>query len=69
MTVSAASREDEVIELPYDGNGYNCEAAEVGKCLREGKLESEVMPLDETLSIIKTMDKIRGEWGLNYPME
>ena len=69
MTVSAAGEEDESVELPYDGNGYNCEAAEVGKRLREGKLESEIMPLDETLSVMKTMDRIREEWGLKYPME
>ena len=57
------------IELPYDGNGYEFEAAEVGRCLREGKLESDVMPLDETLAIMKTMDCIREQWDMKYPME
>ena len=55
--------------LPFTGTGYNYEAAEVMRCLREGKLESDVMPLDESLSIMKTMDQVRTQWGLTYPME
>jgi hypothetical protein len=38
-------------------------------CLRANKLESGLMPLDETLSIMQTMDAIRAQWGLKYPME
>lgn len=56
-------------ELPLKGNGYNYEAAAVGQCLREGKLECETMPLYETLEIMDTMDRIRAQWGLKYPME
>ncbi len=38
-------------------------------CLRSGKTESDVMPLDEALAIMRTMDQIRAQWGLRYPME
>jgi dihydrodiol dehydrogenase / D-xylose 1-dehydrogenase (NADP) len=38
-------------------------------CLRASKLESDLMPLDETHSIMQTMDAIRAQWGLKYPME
>jgi predicted dehydrogenase len=61
--------EDEVIDAPLEGNGYNYQAVEVMNCLRAGKLESEIMPLDETLSIMKTMDQIRAPWDLKYPTE
>ncbi len=60
---------EQTVELPYDGNGYTCEAAEVMRCLQEGKTESDIMPLDETLAIMKTLDQIREQWGLRYPME
>jgi predicted dehydrogenase len=69
LTLSIEGREDEVIELHYEGNGYNFEAAEVMRCLREGKLESKVMPLDETLTIMQTLDAIRAQWDFKYPME
>ncbi len=57
------------IELPLHGNGYNYQAAEVARCLRAGLTESETMPLAETLAIMQTMDTIRAQWGLKYPME
>lgn len=55
------------IVQPFEGNGYNYEAAEVMRCLRSGEKESKIMPLDETLSIMETMDAIRRQWNLQYP--
>ena len=69
MKLSRDGVEDERMEFPLTGNGYQFEASEVMNCLRAGKLESSVMPLDETLSIMKTLDAIRSQWGLKYPME
>lgn len=60
---------DETITVPTEGNGYNYEAAEVMSYLRAGKLESDLMPLDESLAIMRLLDQIRGQWGLRYPME
>jgi predicted dehydrogenase len=48
-------------------NGYIFEAEEAMQCLREGRKESRIMPLDETLSIMKTLDTLRKQWGLEYP--
>ena len=68
LTVSANGKSEEV-SVPFDGQGMNYEAKEVGDCLRAGKTESAIMPLDETLSIMKTADTLRAQWGLKYPME
>ena len=62
-------RNQELVELPLQGNGYNYEADEVGRCLRAGDKESAVMPLDESLALMHLMDQIRSQWGLIYPME
>ena len=69
LTVSIQGQEDQTETLPFEGNGYNYEAAEVMACLRAGRLESDVIPLDETLAVMETLDQIRGQWGLRYPME
>ena len=69
ITITLPGRGDETISLPYFGNGYTHEAVEVMECLRSGKLESDVMPLVETLHIMQTLDAIRGEWGFKYPGE
>ena len=58
-----------MLDLPFKGNGYNYEAAEVMACLRQGKLESAAMPLDESLAIMQTLDQLRQQIGLHYPME
>ena len=42
---------------------------EVNRCLRDGKLESDLVPLKDTLNIMKLMDQMRNEWGLKYPQE
>jgi predicted dehydrogenase len=69
VTLSKPGKDDNVMQFPFVGNGYNYEAAEVAKCLRAGKLESDTMPLDESIEIMHTMDTIRAEWGLVYPGE
>jgi predicted dehydrogenase len=61
--------DEERVDLPLKGNGYNYEAAEVGRCLRANLKQSDVMPLDETLALMELMDSIRARWGLSYPME
>lgn len=59
----------EIMEPEFMGAGYNYEAMEVMNCLRKGEKESAVMPLDETLEIMETMDQIRLRIGLKYPFE
>lgn len=68
LTLKFKERE-KVLKFPFKGNGFSFEAEDVMRCLREGRLESEILPLDESLSIMKTMDEIRAQWGLKYPME
>jgi len=60
---------DKTFKFKRLGNGHGYQARDVMKCLREGRLESDIMPLDKTLAIVRTMDRIRSQWGLKYPME
>jgi len=70
LTYTPYGGEPQVFSYPQtEGNGYQYEAIEVGRCLREGLYESPVMPLDETISIMETMDALREQWGVRYPME
>lgn len=52
--------------VDYVGNGYYHEIIEVMKCISEGKIESEKMPLSFSLDLISTLDRIRDEIGLSY---
>ena len=54
VAMGAATR----FEPPHEGNGLHYEADEVARCLRAGLLESPLMPLDETIAIMETMDAV-----------
>jgi len=69
ITLTRGGQDDETIEVPMVGNGYNYEAREVARCVRAGKTESDVMPLDETLALLRIMDGLRAQWGVKYPFE
>ena len=57
-------KDPEPIEYPLDGFvRYEYEAMEVMDCIRAGKTESQIMPLNETLAIMKSIDSMRAQWG------
>jgi hypothetical protein len=55
--------------FPFPGNGYQFELMEVNRCLREERTESAIMPLQDSLDVMQTMDALRSQWGLVYPQE
>lgn len=69
FTVQISGQKSKTFSYPFDGEGFQFEAIEVGNCIRAGNTESAVYPLDETLAIMETMDRIRADWGLRYPSE
>jgi predicted dehydrogenase len=69
LTIWDADGASTVQSHPVDGSGYGGQLREVGAALREGRTESDIMPLDETLSIVRTMDAVRAQMGLRFPME
>jgi predicted dehydrogenase len=68
MTVTIGARQ-ETVHRPMVGNGYGHEAEEVMRCIRDGLPESPLMPLDESLAVMRTLDTLRDQWGLRYPSE
>lgn len=50
-----------------DGMGYQFEAMEVMKCLDEGRIESNIVPLSFSRDLINTLDRIREVAGIVYP--
>ncbi len=66
---NAAGKLVETFSLPFTSNGFVYEVEEVNRCLREGKLQSDIIPHETTLAIMKLLDGIRAEWGLVYPTE
>lgn len=59
----------EHFEKPHLVNGYEYEAAEVNRCIREGRSESPYHPLSKTVDAMEVMDSIRRQWGYAYPQD
>lgn len=49
------------------GHGMFWEADECARCLRDGKLESETLPWQESIVIMETMEESLKQGGIKYP--
>ncbi|MEO8889020.1 MAG: Gfo/Idh/MocA family oxidoreductase [Jatrophihabitantaceae bacterium] len=68
-TFRVTARDGTVLEsydVPDGGQGLRYEAAEVGRCLRAGLTESPLLPLEETLAVMRSLDEVRRQIGLDY---
>lgn len=69
FTISLNRGEEREFHFPRIGNGYAHEAMEVGRCLREGLLESPEMPLHETVELMGVLDALRAQLGVRYSVD
>ncbi|AXE39819.1 Gfo/Idh/MocA family protein [Acidipropionibacterium virtanenii] len=56
----------QVHEAPQSGRGYSHELIEVGQCLRDGRTESTIMPLDDTLEVSRVMQSVLEQVGVTH---
>lgn len=72
QSVSVYDANDKLIqyhEVPPQISGYEYEFREAVRCIREGKQESDSMPMDRTIQVMEIMDSLRKQWGVIYPQE
>jgi predicted dehydrogenase len=69
ITVEQYGTEPETHDFPFRGGGYAYEAEAFMDLIREGSRDSDIMPLQESLAIMRIMDDLRREWGFRYPGE
>ena len=54
---------------PFRRNGFEYQIEEASRCIRSGRLESEIMPVASTLANMSIMDQIRHRIGMRYSFE
>ena len=72
QSVSVYDLQDNLVErydVPAQISGYEYQFLEAERCIREGKLQSDSMPLSETVYVMDVMDDLRAQWGMVYPQE
>jgi predicted dehydrogenase len=57
------------IKSPFDINGFEYQIRETERCLSVNKIESDVMTHQNTLDVMRLMDKVRSDSGLKFPCE
>lgn len=64
-------KDESVTEYPrvYEGHGLREQAIEFARIVEAGLIESPLLNLDETLIIMRAMDEIRRQIGLEFPFE
>ncbi|HEY8936224.1 MAG TPA: Gfo/Idh/MocA family oxidoreductase [Cyclobacteriaceae bacterium] len=67
ITVKKTDGEEQRIDLPYEGNGFEYQVEEVMKCLQNNQKESFLMPLDFSLMMAEVSDEVRRQCGIKYP--
>lgn len=72
QSVSVFDTEDKLIkkiDIPEQISGYEYQIIESMEAIQNHKIESESMPLADTVYVMEIMDGIRKQWGLVYPQE
>lgn len=69
--LSVDGRDDKHASLPFGPGltGYVFQARAVTEDILAGRKENALMPLDESLAVMETMDDIRRQWNFKYPCE
>ncbi|SMC53144.1 Gfo/Idh/MocA family protein [Sporomusa malonica] len=57
------------VESPFEINGFEYQIRETEACLKSKKLESMLMTHQNSLAVMRLMDKARSDWGLTFPCE
>ena len=69
LTIERQGQVIDTIDTRPEGSEYRFEVEEVHRCLQEGLTESPKMPLDDTLTVMDVLDRIRTKVGLTFPGE
>ncbi|WP_037155817.1 Gfo/Idh/MocA family protein [Rhizobium freirei] len=59
----------ETFDGSVEGRGMQFQAEEAERLVRNGLIESEIMPPSQSVDIMATLDEVRAQIGLKYPSE
>jgi predicted dehydrogenase len=65
-TLTLDNQEEEIL-LPTKGKGFTYEIEECHQCINENRIESGLWSHQNSLELIKIVDQVRNQIGLEYP--
>ncbi len=68
LTLTIDNQEEEFL-LPTKGKGFTYEIEECHQCIKENRIESTLWSHQNSLDLIKIVDEVRNQIGLEYPSQ
>lgn len=56
-------------EIPKQISGYEYEVKAAIEAIKQGKIQCEAMPHEESIFMMEFMDEVRKQWGIKFPFE
>ena len=50
-----------------DGRGMQFQAIEAARLVADGRIDGDILPIDESIAIMQTLDEVRAQIGVRYP--
>ncbi|MXW02981.1 MAG: hypothetical protein F4000_16420 [Holophagales bacterium] len=69
LRLECETQEVATLECPFLCNGYEYQALELARMLRDGDVESPLLPHAESIGLLELMDELRRRIGVQYPFE
>lgn len=69
LTLNLNNQAPQEFKFDLKGQGFYLQIQEVMNCLQAGKKESDTLPLDFSLTIMETLDRIRKSAAIEYPQD
>ena len=69
LKLECEAKEVATLECPFLCNGYEYQALELARMLRDGDVESPLLPHAESIGLLELMDELRRRIGVQYPFE
>ena len=69
LKLECEAKDVATLECPFLCNGYEYQALELARMLRDGDVESPLLPHAESIGLLELMDELRRRMGVQYPFE
>ena len=69
LKLECETQEVATLECPFLCNGYEYQALELARMLRDGDVESPLLPHAESIGLLELMDELRRRMDVKYPFE
>ncbi len=69
MELRLTGQEPEVIDAPFDINGFEYQIREASRCVSAGRCASTRYTPDQSIALMRQLEKIRKDWGMVFSCE